>query len=590
MTSQELAGEAKAGNAARELLVIPGMKALFRALPLWLLLGSLAWLLATAWDADMTQPLTIGGLFVLPSLAVWLTAKTAAKLPVRWAWRVAFWALTISGWATLLVIAQGRAESHPSEWRNLLLGFGLAGCTALWLPVGMRSLLTWRTIGEATAVAATIAFSSGVFLWSYEAGTHSFAAQAEARWTEIGLPMMELEKTFVLGRENDGSEVVRQVFRERVGSHFYKEGTRAAEREPVITRSEEVEQAIKRAIDIQSAILPPSDDFELPPKSVAGFEPLGPVLEADYRRILAAAPPAWASDPRDGWSINVPNFLAIRQFSQITAAEAVRRLSVGDQEGAARALAAGLHLREGLRQNPTLVSLMLDVAVDSLLSAKKVRLPAEEDGLQSIAQDAISLRAELLKRLQLEGWLCLRFPDQFVENEPTAHFQIRCLPKWARQALARPWVRRQCALAALNGAEQAVIRKSPATLSLPDLGESLHEVVSEAHPSVMEFNITRAALRIHATLLLREQTELIRDARARLAAGRPVESRDSVVLPHLRWELTADAEKGTVRTRLVGAPEWIVKNEVTGPDFWVLPLDGSVAWQFHLPSRTTSRF
>lgn len=582
--------EDRSRKTARKLLVIAAMKILLRALPLWLVLGSLSWLLATAWDVDMTRPLTIGGLFVLPAFAVWLTAKAAGALPERWAWRVGFWALTIFGWAALLIIAQGRAELHPSEWRNLLLGFGLAGCTALWLPVAMRSLPTWRTMGEVTAVVATIAFAVEAFLWSYEAKTHSFAVRAETRWTEIGLPMAELEKTFVPGRENAGSEVVRQVFRERVGSHFYKEGTRAAEREPTIMRSKEVEQAIKQAIDIQSAILPPSDDFELPPKSIAGFEPLAPVLEADYRRILAAAPPAWASDPRDGWSINVPNFLAIRQFSQITAAEAMRRLSTGDQEGAARALAAGLHLREGLRQNPTLVSLMMDVAVDSLLSAKKVRLPAEEDGLQSIAQDAISLRAELLKRLQLEGWLCLRFPDQFVENEPTAHFQTRGLPKWALRALARPWVRRQCALAALNGAEQAVIRKSPATLSLPDLGASLHEAVSEAHPSAMEFNVTRAALRIHATLLLREQTELIRNARARLAAGRPVESRDSVVLPHLRWELTADVEKGTVRTRLVGAPEWIVKNEVTGTDFWVLPLDGSVAWQFHLPARTTSRF
>jgi hypothetical protein len=82
----------------------------------------------------------------------------------------------------------------------------------------------------------------------------------------------------------------------------------------------------------------------------------------------------------------------------------------------------------------------------------------------------------------------------------------------------------------------------------------LHETVSTANPSAMDVNFVRASMRIHAMLLLREQTELIRNARASLAAGRPVESHDSAVLPGLRWELTADAEKNTVATRLAGAP------------------------------------
>ncbi|MEI9892990.1 MAG: hypothetical protein WDN28_03515 [Chthoniobacter sp.] len=157
------------------------MKTLFRAIPLWLVLGGLSWLLATAWDVDMTRPLVIGGLFVLPALAVWLTAQAAAALPESWAGRVGFWALMMFGWAALLVIAQGRAEAHPSEWRNLLLGFGLAGGTALWLPLAMQALPPWRVIREVTAVALTIAFAVGAFVWSYENKTRSFAARAEAR-------------------------------------------------------------------------------------------------------------------------------------------------------------------------------------------------------------------------------------------------------------------------------------------------------------------------------------------------------------------------------------------------------------------------
>ncbi len=569
------------------------MKTVFGALVLWLVLGFLSWLLATAWDADMTQPLALGTLLTLPAVAVWLTARTATTLSERWAWRVAFWAVTIASWVALLVIAQGRAEAHASEGWHLMLAFRIAALVAVGLALQKRSRPTWRAIREVTAVAATFVFTGGAILWCYDARTRAVAAQAEARWTEIGLPMAELEKTFTVEQENAGSEVVRQVLREHVGSRFYKEGTSAAEREPAIVRSPEIEQIMKKAIDIQSTRLPLSDDFDLSAQPVAAIEPLGAALEADYRRILAVEPPAWACDPRDGWSMNAPNFLGIRKFSQLAAADALRRLAAGDQEGAARALAAGLHLREGLRQNPTLVSLMVDVSVDGLLSAEQVRLPAAQNGLQSITQDVISLRAEFLKRLQIEGWLCLRFADQYADpytdralNPP---FNTRALLHWGSQIANRTWVHRQCAFAALTGAEHAAIQKSSATLALADFGESLHEAVYRAHPSMIDMNVDRAAKRIHATLLLREQTELIRDARARLAAGHPVEAHDSVVLPGLRWELTADAEKSTVTTRLTGAPEWIVTNEVTGHDFWLLPLDGSAAWQFHQPARTTSR-
>jgi len=37
------------------------------------------------------------------------------------------------------------------------------------------------------------------------------------------------------------------------------------------------------------------------------------------------------------------------------------------------------------------------------------------------------------------------------------------------------------------------------------------------------------------------------------------------------------------------APAWIAKGVVTGNDFWVLPLDGSLAWQFRAPAHTIPR-
>jgi hypothetical protein len=576
-------------ETARQLLPTLVMKTVFRAFPLWAILFGLSWLLVTAVGEDLIQPLAASALFLLPAVAGGLTVWVALAWPTRWPARIGFLTPTVLGWFVLLLLAQGRTESRPAERLNLLLAFGFAGLLTVWLAVKLRSFPTWRVFRELALVAAAFALAGGVFFWRYNAGTQAIARRAEARWAEIGLPMAEFEKTLAPSQENAGSEVIRQVLREQVSSHFYKDGTRAADREPAIERSKATTDRLLHAAEIASAELPPSDDVDLSAQPVAAIEPLAPALEEDYRRILAVEPAAWASDPHDGYFINVPNFLGVRQFAQLAAADAMRRFSTGDQEGAARALAAGLRLGTGLRRNPTLVSLMIDIAVDALLSSKQVRLPASENGLQAIAADAVDLRAEFLKRLQLEGWICLRMANQLVERQTDETAGGGFLPKWAERIESQTWVRRQI-IAVLNGAEHAAIQKDPATAALPDLGISLHNAVSAALPTFMEFNSPRAAMRMTATLLLREQTELIRDARARLAAGRPVESYQSAIIPGARWELTADADKGTVATHLVGAPEWIVKQVVTPGNFWVLPLDGSVAWKFHRPAKTASGF
>jgi hypothetical protein len=267
----------------------------------------------------------------------------------------------------------------------------------------------------------------------------------------------------------------------------------------------------------------------------------------------------------------------------LVAADAMRRLSVGDQEGAVRAISAGRRMSVTLRQNPTIVSLMIYVAVDALFASKQAHLPASEDGLETVATDAKDLRAEFLKRMQLEGWRNLRLADEVI-NQEGVHGPF---PRWLERIEGPAWWRRQMMIGVLNTAEHAAILKDPATLTLPDLGMSRHDAVSERFPTIVEMNVSRALMRLTATLLLREQVELIRLARARLAAGMPVEPYQSAVIPNVRWELTIDSEKATVATHMVGVPEWISKHEVTPPAFWCLPLDGSGVWQFHQPKPAT---
>ena len=137
--------------------------------------------------------------------------------------------------------------------------------------------------------------------------------------------MAEFEKTLVPSRENTGSDTARQTLRELVSTRFYKEGTRAANWEAAVTRSKETQEIIEQACTVIGAKLPPSDDVDLSAQPIAAIEPIAPALDAAYARILATEPPVWACNPADGYSISVPNFLGIRMFSQLTAADAMRQ-------------------------------------------------------------------------------------------------------------------------------------------------------------------------------------------------------------------------------------------------------------------------
>jgi hypothetical protein len=232
---------------------------------------------------------------------------------------------------------------------------------------------------------------------------------------------------------------------------------------------------------------------------------------------------------------------------------------------------------------------MIHVAVEALMAPQQVRLSATGDGLASLTGDAAAMQTALIRTLQWESWVMLRHADEMSSEYFQFGTQSPVLPQWARRVADRQFMSRQCAIAALNGAEHVAIRQAPATFALADFGASQDEAITLRNPSLCDLNVSRAAMRIYATLLLREQTELIRDARRRIAAGEPVQSRDSVVFPGVRWELTADADKRTISTQLVNAPEWILSGSATGGnEFWALTPDGSATWQFKRQGSTAA--
>jgi hypothetical protein len=570
------------------------VKLLVRTLALWLALVALVWLLlpdakrvlgplqntVMSWllpvdGVDALSPVQTAYAWLLaPALAAWLTVLAIAVLPSRSWLRVLFWTVTSAGWFAAFVVAEGRAENGAAGERALIaVSFAFALGIGGRLGWKARASLTKRAFAEAAVGFAVFVVLLCICGWRFEAGTRAAEAQARARWAKIGLPMEEFDRTHLVGRENGGSPAARQAFDDVLGCDLYKAGS-GGSRGP----TSQATSAGGTVGDVDSR-LPRADDFVFPPAETAALAPFVPKLEAAYRGILAVEPPGWNSDPADGVQMTVPSFLGARVFAQIAVADSLRRISLGDLEGAARAQGAVRRLGAGLRKSPPLVSLMISVALDALLTRSDVRMPAEGDGFGAIAKDADDLRARFLAVNQMEHWNYLRM----MASPPFGSVGLSgYLPRWAERIVDPLIARRLLAVSVLAGAGHTEVIKSPETLRRPDFGASLHEAVGEefSNGGWFAFNPARGHMRIYATLLLREQAEMIRAARARWIAGQPLESRDSVVLPSVRWEITASSEKDSVTLRLVGTPDWIANNTVTPPEFWLLPLDGSAPWQF----------
>ncbi len=86
-------------------------------------------------------------------------------------------------------------------------------------------------------------------------------------------------------------------------------------------------------------------------------------------------------------------------------------------------------------------------------------------------------------------------------------------------------------------------------------------------------------------LLLREQTELIRLARAQMQGGKTgnLGEWQSVVIPGSKWKITGDAVTNSFTLELAPRPSWTIDSTaagtVAGSQYFLLPLDGSKPWQ-----------
>jgi len=567
------------------------VKAFPRVLSLWIVLVALAWLLSPAAERTLmdlrrtmlsSSPIAPPGSrwvtlqiqcgwLLLPIIAVWLTARAVAAIrPASRLVRVLFWATASGGWLAVCILARGRSEPVSAGTSSVLYAaFGIAALAACWWCWKSRRELSWRAFRDVLAGVAwlivVVGMAAAIWAWADEKQTRSIMAEAKWRWESIGHSMDEFAKTVAVTHDNAGSNATRTVLHEVVGPPL--SGRRSA--------SAEASRAAVR-VDGEVKLLLPGDSIGLPAPAMAELAPFVPKLTRAYETILEAEPAVWKKDPAEVFARVVPDRATILVFSHLVGADALRRDSAGDANGSARAIAAAVRIKEGLCLNPSFFCLSDAAKMEATLAPYEVRLPSQGDGFATLMRDVAARRAQMVIIAQQIYLVQLRDAerDRFVK----ARFRWGYLPGWAEQMIRVPYGRRASAEELLRGAAHLEILKSEEALRLPDFGESRHKAISGDKSGWGSLCVSMR-MEIHASLLLREQVEMIREARRRLAEGRELESRDSVVLPGVRWEISTNAQKDAVFLRLANAPAWIASWR-TSNFSWVLPLDGSVPWQF----------
>lgn len=162
----------------------------------------------------------------------------------------------------------------------------------------------------------------------------------------------------------------------------------------------------------------------------------------------------------------------------------------------------------------------------------------------------------------------------------------------ARISLAQSLLEADCSLLIMSAADQIRVSEQVRDFAVSDLGVvKMDKAVSCYAPvfttdhsfsEVFRSNWSRSWIRLNATLLLREQAELIRSARTQMQSGKSgkLGERESVVVHGARWQITGDANTSSLSLKLTPTPAWTRSHGVIDENFFLIPLDGSKSWRF----------
>ena len=490
-----------------------------------------------------------------------------------------------------LLLLEGKCERPSQNLTSFLLLFATGPCL---IGLGML-LLAFRKKNRAPAEAAPskpgwfgdAAIAMAILVTVASAGwawfSHS-AAQLEAkglkRWAEIGRPMPEFAKNQKPIEENASLLALLRDLRPYGVRSLYRPGIITISKHPQndVAAAERTEFGSPDVLELMGTKQLPGDAVVLPADKSRPLMARGQELAELYRGILSQPAPVWTYHPKDGLTAARPDFLLLRQMAQTMQVDALLRLSQGDREEAAAALAAGLRVSESLRENPIMVSPMIRVAIEALFVPVTARLPEQPDAWARLKKDADLMRAGLKNCLQTDALNLMELATEC--DQPT----YGPLPRWLDKRLTRLIFQNEVGRLSMVAAGTIDYWNREDLLASTDFGDAFVVQTLAKYPAWSGPNFARAWARLNMTLLLREQAEMICFARARMDAGQlpPQSERASVVVPGAKWEIKADFAARTVAMKLTPHIPWTIDSIVTEKNF-LLPLDGSKFWQFAKP-------
>ena len=352
---------------------------------------------------------------------------------------------------------------------------------------------------------------------------------------------------------------------------------------------------------------PRADEADLVGQDLSYLDQHAADLDRLYKGLLQRETAVWNFVPQDGMTLRVPSYLSARYISQVIWVDALRKLERGDQKGAADAVAAGLRMTSNLNDQPILVSQMIRVAIDALYAPVIACLPEDPKAFEDLAADVNAKREVWREAIQTETWAIQKVVSYAgMKPEDFSRFYRNASPiRKIYISFVQSFEQADCSRFVSGAADQIAISERLRDLALADLGAgemsqtcSRYAPILTNTPSFGSFsdvfrpNWSRSWIRLNATLLLREQAELIRSVRTQVQMGKSgnLGEMESVVIPGARWQITGDADANSARLKLSPIPTWTENRDIIHENFFLLPLDGSKSWKFRTrPVALTAR-
>lgn len=446
-------------------------------------------------------------------------------------------------------------------------------------------------------IAVTLAVGTGgvallaggaFFVWAKVYIPHS-RHKAEARWAAMGRPMSDFEKRLMPVEENESLRALTRELRPFGVVTFYK--APAGEQSP---NTFSIPKEITDLVDGSNPQM--ADQVETTAQRLSYLNEHRDDLDRLYRGILQREPAVWSFVPQDGmtfndhWWLRLPSYLVARNVSQLIAVDALGKLEHGDENGAVDAIAAGLKMTSNIDEQRIVFSQMIRAATEGLFAQIIALLPEDPAALKLLATEVEARREKWRDALQWETWAAMRLAD-YMELNPEDFrklYRSASLLQRIKISYAQSFLQGKISRVVSCLADQVAISEEIRELASSDLGVGRMREACVRYDANADWS--KSWVRLNGVLLLREQAELIRSARAQVQAGKSgnLGELESVVIPGAKWRVIGDAAVTSVSLKLTPIPVWTTNTDVLGKEFFLLPLDGSKWWKFR-PSSGANR-